>query len=220
MYYDYNPHTPAPTKLPSQPHPPTPQASPSKKSNLKAFLHLVSILIAAFIIVLFFEFFVFHPYKVEGNSMSPTLSSGDRLIVLRTNKVISDILGRDYVPKRGEIVVFSHPQPTENRKLIKRVVGLPNERIVIKDNKIFIYNDDYPRGFELDWKFEPALPDFSQHEQVYDRIIREGEIFVLGDNRLPGQSADSRRSLGNIPVENIEGVVIIRILPLNQITFF
>ena len=185
---------------------------------LGALAHVGSVVVMAFVLVLLFTLYILQPYRVSGESMSPTLHNGDRLFVLRSGKVVANALGYNYVPKRGEIIVF-HSKLRDN-KWIKRVVGLPGERVVIRNNVITIYNDKYPEGFVFELELEPALEDFPATEPVIDRIVGQGEVFVLGDNRLPQKSSDSRGGLGNIDLEDVDGTVVIRVVPILEFRFF
>ena len=185
---------------------------------LGALTHVTSIVIVAFLLVFIFTFYILQPYRVSGQSMEPTLRNGDRLFVWRAGKIMADFFGADYVPERGEIIVFQ--SQLRDDKWIKRVIGLPNERIVIKNNVITIYNEKFPEGFNLDLGLEPILPDFSPNEVVVDRIIGKGEVFVIGDNRLSQQSSDSRGPLGNISIQNIDGVVFLRMIPMKEVRLF
>ena len=157
-------------------------------------MHIASIVVIAFILIFFFTFYILQPYEVHGESMQPTLRDGDRLFILRSGKILSNMLGTDYIPRRGEIVVFQ--SRVEKAKWIKRIVGLPEERIVIKENKITIYNDEFPEGFEPIFELDPPLEAFPLNESVVDRIIKKGEVFVIGDNRLPGEIIRFTRKTG------------------------
>ena len=185
---------------------------------LGALTHFFTIVILAFVLVVLFTLVILQPYHVEGSSMEPTLSHGDRLFIFRLSKIKSQILGQDYIPQRGQIIVFH--DPTSNNKWIKRVVGLPNERLVLRNNEITIYNNEFPDGFQPDFKLDPALPDFPLDEPVIDRFIQAREVFVIGDNRLPRASSDSRGQAGNISLDNIDGSVIIRVIPFFNFRFF
>ena len=185
---------------------------------LGALAHVGSVVVMAFVLVLIFTLYILQPYRVSGESMMPTLSNGDRLFVLRSGKVAANTLGYNYVPKRGEIIVF-HSKLRDN-KWIKRVVGLPGERVVIRNNIITIYNEEHPEGFIFELATDPPLEDFPATEPVVDRIVGRGEIFVLGDNRLPQKSSDSRGTLGNIDLEDVDGTVVIRVVPVLEFRFF
>ena len=168
--------------------------------RLKRWHYVVgSIVLVLLLAVSLFLVFLVQSIKVASDSMSrPTFSQGDRLLVRRSGGE----------PGRGDIVTFHHPQAGE-MLVVKRVVGLPGERIVIKDNIIIVYNEQYPSGFTPKFDFERFLQDFPPDEPAVDRLIGSGEVFILGDNRQSGGSLDSRHaSFGNLPIDNIEGVVV------------
>ena len=183
---------------------------------LGALSHVTSIVIVAFLLVFIFTFYIMQPYRVNGESMEPTLQHDDRLFVWRAGKIMAGFFGADYVPERGNIIVFKHAL-TDDEFLIKRIIGLPNERIVIKNNVITIYNEEFPKGFALDLNLEPMLPDFAPNTVVVDRIVGKGEIFVIGDNH--NASKDSRL-FGNIKLENVSGRLLVRIWPITNFKLF
>ena len=185
---------------------------------LGVLVHVGSVVVMAFITVFMFTLYILQPYRVDGASMQPTLENDDRLFILRSGKVVSDIFGIDFIPKRGDIVVLE--SKVNDKKWIKRVIGLPEERIVIKDKIITIYNEEFPAGFMPELNLKPELADFPSNEPVVDRIIGKGEVFVIGDNRLPRQSSDSRGSLGNISLDDIDGTVFVRVVPFAKFHFF
>lgn len=174
---------------------------------------------AALIFVL--HFYVFSAYHVVGSSMVPTLHDSDYLIISKVERTGSLIQGKKYIPDRNEIIVFHYPkQPTLD--FVKRVIGLPGDRVVIKDGKVTVYNSENPNGFNPDsnHKIEGnyTLAGFS--EETLDVVVPEGNVFVLGDNRTPNGSSDSRE-WGMLPSEDIVGNVVLRLYPFNSIqTFF
>ena len=183
---------------------------------LGALVHITSIMITAFVIVFLFTMIVMQSFTISGDSMKPTLLHNDRIFILRLGKMWATLTGADYIPKRGDIVVVSNEH--QGDKWIKRVVGLPNERVVIEDGQVMIYNQEFPEGFIFDVESDPPLPAFAAKQVDIDRQIKRGEIFVLGDNRP--DSEDSRGTIGNVPVENIEGTVLIRIIPIRSFRLF
>lgn len=204
-----------------------------KNYTLGVLIHITSVILIAFVLVFGFTSYILQPYRVEGSSMEPTLQENNRLFILRSGKIFANLIGADYVPKRGEMVVFIEDKDNcrsteeslifaiDSCKYIKRVIGLPNERIVIKNNTITIYNNEFPQGFQPDFKLDPPLEDYPASQPVIDRIIEQGEIFVLGDNRLPGGSTDSRdKRIGNVPVGSVEGVVFVRVIPFKDFKLY
>lgn len=147
--------------------------------------------------------------------METTLQNNDRLIVWKLPRTWARITGNDYLPKRGDIVIFNEPKIGEfdqgDKQLIKRVIGLPGERVVVKNGTVTVYNSTHPNGFQPD-KTLPYGDVIPQTEGDVDVTIPSGHIFVCGDNRP--DSLDSR-AFGTVPLDNIVGKLVMRILPLN-----
>lgn len=174
---------------------------------------------AALIFVL--HFYVFSAYHVVGSSMVPTLHDSDYLIISKLEKTGSSLQGKKYIPDRNEIIVFHYPkQPTLD--FVKRVIGLPGDKVVIKNGKVTVYNSANPNGFNPDANHSIegnyTLAGFSGDS--LEVVVPDGNIFVLGDNRTPNGSSDSRE-WGMLPSEDIVGNVVLRLYPFNSIqTFF
>ena len=154
--------------------------------------------------------FVFRTYNVNGSSMRPTLTNGDRLVV---NKFVKTKEGADYVPKRGQIVVFD--SKLEGKSLIKRVIALPGEKISMQDGRFTVKNEQYPNGFDPDASYEDRLPK-TDSTDFEEEVVPDGHIFVSGDNRAPGQSLDSRNQLGFVPLSEMVGTASVRYFPLSE----
>jgi len=114
-------------------------------------------------------------------------------------------------PERGEVVVFRFPQDP-SRSFIKRVIGLPEETVILEGNTVIIKNEDHPDGFTLD---EPYVASENGRSSRMTVELGEGEYFVLGDNRK--ESADSR-VWGNLPREFIVGKTLARLYPVTSIS--
>lgn len=181
------------------------------------FLSFALTLIAAFILVQVINLFVFQSYKVFGSSMFPTLHNGDRLIISKLSRTLSKATKKPYEPKRADIIVFVDPlQP--DLQLIKRVIGLPGERVVVKSGKITVFNSEHPNGFNPDdAEYGKSLPVTSGNTDI---TVPQGHIFVSGDNREGSNSLDSRNELGTVPLENIIGKLEVRIFPFDRAQFF
>jgi signal peptidase I len=197
--------------------PPPEPPKPSRREGLKNILSTVLILVAAPLIALTLTAFVFQSYEVDGPSMETTLQNKDRLVVLKIGKTWDRIWGNDFIPKRGEIVIFSQDDAEGGRQLIKRVVGLPGERVVVKNGQITIYNKQFPQGFnpDQDQKFRDQI-DVNTPGDI-DTVIPPGEVFVCGDNR--NNSLDSR-SFGPIAAKDIVGTLAMRIYPFGKLKTF
>lgn len=176
---------------------------------LKKILEFFKIVIISLVIILPIRYFIIQPFYVKGASMEPTFHDHQYLI-------IDEIGYRFNEPKRGDIVVFRYPQNPQEY-FIKRVIGLPGERVEVRDGSVYVYNDKYPEGFVLD---ESAyLADNIKTYDLSEEIVtlRDSEYFVLGDNR--NASKDSR-SFGPVNKSFLTGRVMFRGWPFNQITVF
>lgn len=228
MVMDNSMQPPAPQSGQSSggtPLPAAPQRSknPKKRGVLRELFSIVSILAAAFTIALLLIAFVYQPYAVDGPSMQDTLHDNDRLIVWKVPRTWARITHHQYVPKRGDVVVFQQSGLAEfsqdnTRQLIKRVIGLPGDRVVVADGVVTIYNSEHPEGYQPD----KALPYGEGGTIPYtsgdiDLTLNEDELFVCGDNRP--DSLDSR-SFGPINTDQVVGKLLIRILPLSDIKRF
>jgi signal peptidase I len=171
------------------------------RSSMGGFVtDLVKVIVVAVIAMLLFRYFIAEPFIVSGDSMVPTYQNHQYLVI--------DKLGfRLHKPERGEVIVFRFPQNTKEF-FIKRIIGLPGEKVKVENGHVVIYNTQHPEGKVLD---EPYLP--SQNITYGDtKIVTLGsdEYFVLGDNRL--QSSDSRL-WGILPASDIVGRVFVRVFP-------
>jgi signal peptidase I len=185
-----------------------------------------AISIAIFIIfvligTLFINTFVFRSFSVIGPSMQKTLYTGDRLIVDRLPVTVAQLENKTYIPNRGQIIVFKNPLYTDgigDEYIVKRVIGLPGERVVLKDGHYTVYNKQNPNGFNPDNANhgEPGSPTSGRG----DWTVPNDSLFVSGDHRQGTYSFDSRNGLGYIPLYDVVGPVSFRIFPFNKIRSF
>ena len=157
----------------------------------------VSIIIAV-ILVIILKVFVIEIFNIDGFSMCPTLENGDKLIVNKIAYKIKD-------PERGEIIIFQLPEDNE-AFYIKRVIGLPGDKIEIKNDVVFVNNKPLK---------EEYIMDFTKgyHQSIE---VPKDKYYVLGDNRSSSQ--DSRiNNIGCIPIENIRGKAVVVFWPLEKI---
>ena len=199
----------------------------------KDFLSLVIFVLAVAAGTLILNMFVFRSYNVVGISMENTLHSDDRIIVNRIPVTIAHLLGQEYIPERGQIIVFANggddevltcnPKPgIKDQYVIKRVIAFPGERVKVEDGVLTVYNDEHPDGFHPD---DDTRVSDSDGPKAYtsgeiDMIVPEGELFVSGDNRENSNSYDSRNGLGTVPFCRIIGPAVFRLYPFTQMRFF
>lgn len=193
-------------------------------------------IVIAIILALLIKYFILTPTVVKQESMYPTLEENQRLILNR--------LGRTFkqMPERGDIITFEAPTVTyrteedadisnpvaiyedEERNIfesfsynileigktsyIKRVIGLPGDHVQIKNGKVYINEEE----LEEDYLQSGIITDDA--EGMFSNIIvPENTVFAMGDNR---NSSVDCRAFGCIPLERIEGKVLIRFWPLNE----
>ncbi|MFO7263521.1 MAG: signal peptidase I [Bacillota bacterium] len=156
-------------------------------------------------IVLFFliRTFLFAPLIVDGESMAPTLHSGERLIVTKFVYLWGE-------PQRGDIVVF---HATQNRDYIKRVIGLPGETVEVRDDRLYIDGKEVPEPYLDEYRRKTQEAGLKLTEDFGPTKVPEGAYFVLGDNRR--NSLDSRM-IGVIPKEQIVGRADLVFWPLSS----
>ena len=177
--------------------------------------------VAALVVALLLTAFVFQQYQVDGPSMQTTLQNQDRLIVVKVPKTWSDITGQPWIPSRATVVIFNQAglysaDGIQEKQLVKRVIGLPGDRVVIKNNTIMIYNKENPKGFDPD-KTMPYGKVITYTTGNIDITIGANQVWVMGDNRP--DSLDSRY-FGPVAVKNIIGKLQVRIYPFNSISVF
>lgn len=188
-----------PTTGRHQDHDPVDRASQANRanraktrSNLRNTLEWVSVIVVAVLVALLIKTFVVQAFRIPSESMSPTLETGDRVLV---NKLSYDAHGL----RRGDVVVFERPEnlaagPDDPKDLIKRVIGLPGEEVSTRDGRVYV------DGRLLE---EPYLPDGTMTYGMEQAVeVPDGKVLVLGDNR--GDSTDGR-VFGPVPAEAIVG---------------
>lgn len=167
------------------------------------FLELIKVALLAGVTIGLVRYFLFKPFYVKGQSMEPTFFEHDYLI-------IDEISYRFREPQRGEVIVFRSPLNTDH--YLKRIIGLPGERVKVEGDKVVIYNDENPRGIVLDEIYlEESTPG------SITITLDPGQYFVLGDNR--DESLDSRR-FGPIDRAELVGRVWFRGWPFSRMSTF
>lgn len=230
---DQSVNTPPPSPPPAVLQPPQdsdkpnigyqpPEPPPHKDhEGAKNVISTIAILVIAPLIALCLTAFVFQSYEVDGPSMETTLQNNDRLIVLKLPRTWAKITGHPYIPRRTDIVIFSKSdmynfEGEGKKQLIKRVIGLPGERVVVKDGLITVYNQQYPDGFQPDKTLSYGSV-ITSTTGAMDITLDKNEVFVCGDNR--NNSLDSR-AFGAVDVKDIVGKLSLRLIPFNKAKSF
>lgn len=156
----------------------------------KWFIEWLPYVVAVFVVVIV-KLFIVTPIRVNGDSMKETLLDKDIMILNEISYKFSGI-------KRFDIVVLKR----NNEYLIKRVIGLPGEKVMYKDNQLYINGKKMEENF-----FHEKTSD------VKEIIVPDGEYYVLGDNRT--DSTDSR-VFGPVKIENIKGTTNFTIYPFSR----
>jgi signal peptidase I len=193
------------------------QRHPLFKDVIGILVFIIFVLVGTLLI----NTFIFRSFNVEGPSMEKTLYTGDRLIVDRLPVTWQQLQGKDYIPDRGQVIVFKNPKYVPGlgeEYIVKRVIAFPGERVVLKDGSYTVFNHDHPNGFNPDDANhgEPGSPTSG----AVDETVADGTIFVSGDHREGSFSFDSRNGMGTIPFYDIVGPVKIRVYPFDKMRGF
>jgi signal peptidase I len=203
----------------------------------ESWLEVVKTIVYALLIAGVIRSFLFQPFNIPSGSMEGTLLIGDYLFVSKSTYGFSrysfpfgviPFSGRFAVmsePQRGDIVVFKFP-PDNSTDYIKRLIGLPGDRIQMKEGVLYINDAAVPKMKVDDYvekigeetrnvpRYRETLPNSVSYD-VLDRdpegnldntqvfVVPEGHYFMMGDNR--DNSADSRVDVGYVPFENFVG---------------
>ncbi|MCL5411857.1 MAG: signal peptidase I [Patescibacteria group bacterium] len=181
------------------------------KSVGSFFIDIIETIVIALAIFVVVYLFLLQPHQVRGHSMDSSFSDGEYIL---TDK-ISYRFGK---PERGDVVVFKAPK-NQDYDYIKRIIGLPEERVKVSKGSVYIYNDKNPSGVKLE---EPYLDkgtitvEGAWAKEDKEITVKPDQYFVLGDNR--SHSSDSRE-WGLVPKENIIGRAWLRYWPINEMAF-
>ena len=220
-------------------------ASKTKKEEEGVVWETVSVVLQALLLALILRTFLFQPFNIPSGSMKPTLLVGDYIFVSKwsygysrhslpfsPNIFSGRIWGSD--PERGDVVVFKYPSDT-SKDYIKRIIGLPGDKVQLQNSVILINGQPVERVQQGEFTDEstgvtvPIYVETQANGNSYQTIdiqpnnyadstpvfdVPEGHYFFLGDNR--DNSADSRFDVGMVPAENLVGKAQVLFLSLND----
>lgn len=173
-----------------------PEQSLPVRAWVKWLREALETILPAILIAILINVFLAQPTRVHGLSMEPNLHTDQRLVV---EKITYHLHG----PRRGDIVVFSAPQQSEEL-LIKRVIGLPGETVEIRDGRVFI------NGTPLD---EPYLAQETRGHYG-PTVVPPLHVFVLGDNR---SFSNDSRVFDAVPIKGILGRAWLSYWPIENL---
>ncbi len=209
-----------------------PKAKPSE------FRETITVIIEALIIALIFRSFLYQPFSIPTASLQPTLLIGDYVIASKFTwgygrysfpfgiiPFEGRIFGRE--PNRGDIAVF-RPVPQRDN-YIKRVIGLPGDRIQMREGRLYINGEQVERKFiertnDTDsygtsipvLRYEETLPNGTTHfineisddgplDNTIEYVVPAGHYFMMGDNRDRSQDSRVLSAVGYVPAGNLIG---------------
>lgn len=155
------------------------------------FLDIIEVAVIALAIFVIVYLFLFQPHQVRGNSMYPNFHDNEYLLTDKISYRFSQ-------PKRGDVIIFKAPR-NEEYEYIKRIIGLPGEKIRISRGKVYIDNQVVDESYLPSEYFTQGGSSLPENQTLF---IENDKYFVLGDNR--SHSSDSR-DWGSVPRENIIG---------------
>ncbi|KKQ40623.1 MAG: hypothetical protein US58_C0015G0016 [Candidatus Magasanikbacteria bacterium GW2011_GWA2_37_8] len=169
-------------------------------------LEFIKIALLAGITIALVRYYLFKPFYVKGASMEPNFYDHEYLIIDEVTYRFNEI-------KRGDVIVFKYP---ENPKeyFLKRIIGLPGERVKVAGGQVTVYNEAHPEGLAIQESYIPK-DVVTEGEKII--VLGADEFFVLGDNRE--NSYDSRR-FGPVDRNLIVGRAWFRGWPLNRMQTF
>lgn len=137
--------------------------------------------------------------RVKETSMLPNFVENDHLLINKMAYKIGE-------PQRGDVIIFKKTVYGDSERLIKRVIGLPGDTITIKDNEVYVNGKKQDQSYTHDGITPGNVDDYT---------VPEGQLYVMGDNRIV--SLDSRsKDIGTVSISKVKGKVIFRLTPLSK----
>ena len=171
------------------------------KKIFKGLVEIVKTLATVFIVAFVLKTFVIQTFIIEGQSMEKSFHTGEYLLIDKLSYRVTN-------PKRGDIVVFI-PRDDISKSYIKRVIGLPGEKLKITSDKIIINDEVISESSYLG----DTIGSIIEPDESYSINLNDNEYFVMGDNR---DSSRDSRVIGPIHKEQITGRAFLVIFPFNN----
>jgi signal peptidase I len=223
-----DPHS-APTSTSLSDREPSPDeaepVSEARPSRVRSVIEWVVVIVGALIVALLIKTFLIQAFFIPSSSMVPTLHIDDRVLVNKLSYKLHDV-------HRGDIVVFERPahegatitteggngarEEDDVKDLIKRVIGLPGDEVVIKENAVWINGERLDESYLPPGTTTTNRGDWQDCTDQQPCEIPDDSVWVMGDNR--GSSADSRY-FGPVEENDIVGRAFLRIWPLGDFGF-
>lgn len=170
------------------------------KKDDEGILDWIKSIVFALLIAALIKWLFIDATRVSGKSMLNTLHDGDMLFMNKIGKHFHDY-------DRGDIVILNAPD-FPGRLYVKRVVGLPGDTVTLKDEKVYINDEELKEPYtSVDYTLQTS--------DTYEWYLLDGQYFVMGDNRAEGASNDSR-NYGPVQKEEIVGHAFYRFYPFND----
>jgi signal peptidase I len=204
--------------------PPSKRRMRRRPSRLRSAIEWVVVVVASLTFALLIQAFVFQPFRIPSLSMYPSLHVGDRIVVNKLSYRVHDV-------NRGDVVVFTRPDCKQEGEpawahcellanlddLVKRVVGVPGDRIYIEDSKVFVNGRELEEPYVRPGTKTVAQPPFGCEfpgTKTHPFVVPEKMVFVMGDNRT--DSIDGR-CFGPIGKDTIVGRAFVKIWPFDRL---
>jgi len=172
------------------------------KSALNFFFDFLETIVVALSVFVVIYLFIVQPHEVKGSSMEPSFQNNEYIITDKISYRFSD-------PQRGDVIIFKAPL-NPDVDYIKRIIGLPGERIKISLGKVYVNGKQLTESYLAD--NTPIFPGGFMQEGVEVEVM-ENHYFVMGDNRPHSQDS---REFGPISRKLIIGKAIFRYWPINE----
>ncbi|HZJ76373.1 MAG TPA: signal peptidase I [Oscillospiraceae bacterium] len=168
-------------------------------------LDWLQVIIIALIIAAVIENFIFSFAIVKGESMLPTLSAEDRLLIIKIPYIYKQL-------NKGDLIIFNPPNSSEkNEMFIKRIIAKENDHFSIKNGILYINGEIQTENYTS------ASVYLARNYNYIEGVVPSDMCFVMGDNR---NNSNDSRTFGFVPRDRIKAKVLLKVWPLDEIRVF